>query len=59
VSHFEKTNKLDIYKQYCLAKAYEANGQKDKANAIFKYLANYNFNEVGYALIRNELKKKM
>lgn len=59
VAHLEKTNKLDVYEQYCLAKAYEANGQKDKANAIFKYLSNYNFNNVGYALIRNELKKKM
>lgn len=59
VSHFEKTNQLDVYEQYCLAKAYEANGQKDKADAIFKYLSNYNFNNIGYALIRNELKKKM
>jgi tetratricopeptide (TPR) repeat protein len=59
ISHFEKTNKLDVYEQYCLAKTYEANGQKDKADALFKYLSNYNFNNIGYALIRSELKKKM
>lgn len=59
VNHFEKTNKLDVFEQYCLAKAYDANGQKDKANVIYKYLSNYNFNNVGYALVRNELKKKM
>jgi len=59
VSYLEKTNKLDVYEQYCLAKAYEANGQKDKAASIYKYLVNYNFNNIGYALIRNEVKKKM
>ena len=59
VSYLAKTNKLDVYEQYCLAKAYEANGQKDKAAPIYKYISDYNFNGVGYALIRNELKKKM
>ncbi|MGZ3853666.1 MAG: tetratricopeptide repeat protein, partial [Flavisolibacter sp.] len=59
VSYLEKTNKLDVYEQYCLAKAYEANGQKDKAEAIYKYISDYNFNGIGYALIRSELKKKM
>jgi tetratricopeptide (TPR) repeat protein len=59
VSYLEKTNKLDIYNQYCLAKAYEANGQEDKAAPINKYISDYNFNNVGYALVRSELKKKM
>ena len=59
VSYLEKTNKLDVYEQYCLAKAYEANGQKDKAAPIYKYISNYNFNSIGYALVRSELKKKM
>ena len=59
VSYLEKTSKFDVYEQYCLAKAYEANGQKDKAAAINKYISDYNFNNIGYALIRSELKKKM
>jgi tetratricopeptide (TPR) repeat protein len=59
VSYLEKTNKLDVYEQYCLAKAYEANGQKEKAAPINKYISDYNFNNIGYALVRNELKKKM
>lgn len=57
VSNFEKTNKLDVYEQYCLAKAYEANGQKEKAAPIYKYISNYNFNNISYALVRSELKK--
>jgi tetratricopeptide (TPR) repeat protein len=59
INHFEKTNKLDVYNQYWLAKAYEAAGKNDKANAIYKYLSNYNFNNLGYALVRNEVKKKI
>jgi len=59
VSYLEKTSKFDVYEQYCLAKAYEANGQKDKAATINKYISDYNFNNIGYALIRSELKKKM
>ena len=58
VLHFEKVNKANVYGQYCLAKAYEGMGEKEKAAAIYKDLVNYNFNEIGYALIRNELKKK-
>ncbi|MBO9684227.1 MAG: tetratricopeptide repeat protein [Flavisolibacter sp.] len=59
INHFEKTNKLDVYNQYWLAKAYEAAGKNDKANAIYKYLSNYNFNNLGFALVRNEVKKRM
>jgi tetratricopeptide (TPR) repeat protein len=57
--HFEKVSAEDIYSRYLLAKAYEGKGEKDKAHTIYQELANYNFNGVGYALIRNELKKKM
>ena len=59
VDHFEKTNMQDMYNKYWLAKAYEAAGKKDKAAAIYKEIGNYNFNNIGYALIRNEVKKKM
>ena len=50
---------MDIYHQYWLAKGYEANGQNDKATAIYKQIANFNFNGIAYALIRNEIKKKI
>jgi tetratricopeptide (TPR) repeat protein len=59
VSYLEKTDKLDMYHQYWLAKAYEANGQKDKAFSINKYISNFDFNGIDIALIKNEVKKKM
>ena len=59
VGHFEKGNPNDIYNKYWLAMANEAAGNKDKANALYKEIAAYNFNDVGNALIRNEVKKKV
>ena len=59
VSHFEKGSPTDTYNKYCLAKANEAAGNKDKATALYKEVAAYNFNEVGNALVRNEVKKKL
>jgi len=59
IEHFEKTNMQNVYDKYWLAKAYEAAGKKEKASAIYKELANYNFNNIGYALVRNEVQKKM
>lgn len=59
ISHFEKGNPIDTYNKYCLAKANEAAGNKDKASALYKEVAAYNFNEVGNALVRNEVKKKL
>ncbi len=58
-AHFEKAEPFNVYHKYWLAKAYEGAGQKDKADAIYKYLANYNFNGIEYALIRNEVRKKI
>ena len=59
VSHFEKANPNDIYNKYWLAMANEAAGNKDKAMSLFKEVAAYNFNDVGNALVRNEVKKKV
>jgi TolA-binding protein len=58
VSHFEKTNPTIIYNKYCLAMANEMNGNKNKANGLYKEVAEYNFNDIGYALVRNDAKKK-
>ena len=57
-AHFEKTNPNDIYNKYWTAMAYEAAGNKDKSNSLYKEIAAYNFNDVGNALIRNEVKEK-
>jgi tetratricopeptide (TPR) repeat protein len=59
VAHFEKTQQISIYNKYWLATAYEANGNKDKANALYKEIADYNFNGIEFALVRNEVKKKV
>jgi tetratricopeptide (TPR) repeat protein len=58
VAHFEKTRQTSVYNKYWLAMAYEAAGNKDKAKALYKELADYNFNGIDFALIRNEVKKK-
>ena len=58
VAYFEKTQQTSVYNRYWLALAYEGSGNKDKARAIYKEIAQYNFNGIEYALIRNEVKKK-
>ena len=57
ISHFEKTDPNSIYYRYMLAKANDAAGIKDKALALYKEVAAYNFNGVENALVRNEVKK--
>jgi tetratricopeptide (TPR) repeat protein len=57
IAHFEKADPNAIYNKYLLAKANEAGGNKDKAMALYKEVAAFNFNEVGNALIRAEVKK--
>ena len=59
ITHFEKANLENMYNKYLLAKANEGAGNADKANTLYKEVAAYNFNDVGNALMRNEVKKKM
>ncbi|MEO6490086.1 MAG: tetratricopeptide repeat protein [Ferruginibacter sp.] len=59
IGHFEKADPNPIYNKYMLAKANEAAGNKDKAMSFYKEVAAYNFNDVGNALIRNEVKMKV
>ena len=58
ISHFEKSNPADMYNKYMLAMSNEMAGNKDKAGQLYKELAVYNFNDLGYALIRAEAVKK-
>ncbi len=59
VTHFEKSDPNNIYNKYWQAMANEAAGNKDKATALYKEVAAYNFNDVGNALVRAEVKKKL
>ncbi|MES2777931.1 MAG: tetratricopeptide repeat protein [Bacteroidota bacterium] len=59
VTHFAKADPNAIYVKYMQAKANEAAGNKDKATALYKEVAAYNFNELGNALVRSEVKKKL
>ncbi len=59
ITHFEKSDPNNMYNKYWLAKANEAAGNKEKATSLFKEVAAYNFNDVGNALVREEVKKKL
>jgi len=60
IAHFAECNpNLTIYYKYWLAEANEAAGNKDKANELYKEIATYNFNGVDYAMIRNDVMKKV
>lgn len=57
--HFEKIKQPTVVVKYWLALADEGAGNKDKANSLFKEIADYNFNGLDYALVRNDVKKRM
>ena len=59
ISHFEKTQQDNPYNIYWLAMANDAAGNKDKATALMNSITDYNFNNIGYALVRTEVKKKL
>ncbi len=57
-AHFAEGNLQDPYIEYQYATALDASGQSAKAKPIYKALAVYNFNALGYALIRKEAQAK-
>jgi tetratricopeptide (TPR) repeat protein len=59
IDHLLQTDPNDVYMKYLLAKAYDGSGEIGKATDIRNEIADYNFNYVGYALIRNEVKEKL
>lgn len=59
IAHMEQSDPNAPYAKYRLAMACEKAGQSERANKIFNELVDYNFNNIGYALIRKELKDKM
>jgi len=53
-AHFAQGNLLDPYIKFNYAMALDGSGQGAKAKPIFHELSIYNFNSLGYALIRKE-----
>jgi tetratricopeptide (TPR) repeat protein len=59
LEHMAELNQDNVYDKYWRAKANEKAGNTEKALEIYKELADYNFNGVDFALIRNELKDRL
>ena len=57
LQYMAKIDQDDIYNKYWMAMANHKAGNKDTAMALFQEIADYNFNDVGYALVRNEVKE--
>lgn len=55
VSHFGKSDLDDMYSKYKFAMANKKAGNYEKASQLFNEISIYNFNDVGYALIRKEV----
>jgi tetratricopeptide (TPR) repeat protein len=59
LEHASQLNVDNVYDHYWMAHANKMAGNTDVAMAMFKEVADNNFNSVGYALIRNEVKATM
>ncbi len=59
IVHQEQSDPNAPYNKYRLALACEKAGQTEKAKKLYNELVDYNFNNIGYALIRKELKEKV
>jgi len=53
-AHFAQGNLLDPYIKFHYAMALDGSGHSEQAKPMFRELAVYNFNSLGYALIRKE-----
>ncbi len=58
IAHQEQSDPNAPYSKYRLALACEKAGQTERATKLYNELIDYNFNNIGYALIRKELKNK-
>lgn len=59
IAHQEQSDPNAPYSKYRLALACEKAGQAEMATKLYNELIDYNFNNIGYALIRKELKDKV
>lgn len=54
IEHYQVITPDYVYARYHLALAHEAAGHAEVARAMFEEAANYNFNDAGFCLIRND-----
>ncbi len=59
IAQFEQGTPTNIYTRYHLALAHEAAGNVDRARELFNQVANYNFNNVFFALVRQDAKRRI
>ena len=57
-AHFRQGNLLDPYIKYQLAVATEGAGDAPQAKQLFREVADYNFNTLGFALVRKDAQQK-
>jgi tetratricopeptide (TPR) repeat protein len=58
VEHYRQANMTDEYTRYHLALALEGAGQAEEAKKIFAEVGAFNFNSVGFALVRSDALKR-
>jgi tetratricopeptide (TPR) repeat protein len=58
VEHYRQANLTDEYTRYHLALALEGAGQTEEAKKIFAEVGAFNFNSVGFALVRADAQKR-
>src|SRR5438445_200554 len=56
--HLRQGNPFDPYVKYQLAVATEGAGDATQAKKLFQEVADYNFNAIGFALVRKEARQK-
>jgi tetratricopeptide (TPR) repeat protein len=54
IENYKKADLTNIYVKYQLALAQEGAGNKQEAKSIFREISHWNFNTVGFALIRKD-----
>ena len=57
-AHFRQGNLLDQYIKYQLAVATEGAGDAAQAKKLFREIADYNFNTLGFAVVRKDAQQK-
>ena len=57
--HFRQADLTDVYMKYRLALALEGAGETEEAKRLFKDVASWNFNSVGFALVRGDSQQRM
>jgi len=59
LEHMAELDVDNVYDKYWMAKGQKMAGNEEKAMEMFKEISTYNFNSVGFALIRNEVNEML